>query len=75
MGDRIALWVYLAIKQGGLRKRIVMGFWQLQQWAAVPPTVLVRLVNQTLIPKLYSRGEKAWSTKMFDEQLRRNLLL
>ncbi|KKK51595.1 hypothetical protein LCGC14_3113370 [marine sediment metagenome] len=70
MRDRMALWVYLAIKQGGLRKRVLMGFWQLQQWAVVPPTVLIRLLNRTLIPKLYSRGELVWSAKMFDEQLK-----
>ena len=70
MADRMALWVYLAIKQGGLRKRVLMGFWQLQQWAGVPPTVLIRLLNRTLIPKLYSRGELLWSTEMFEDQLK-----
>ena len=72
MKDRIAVWVYLAVKEGGLSRRIVMVVWKLQQWAIVPPTILIRFINHKLITKLYVRGERAWSTKMFDEQLERD---
>ncbi len=69
MKDKLSLFVYLAIRHGVWGKRLVLLVWKLQQWATVPPKTLLRLINPELVPKLYSRGERLWSTKMFDKQL------
>ena len=75
MKDWIAERLYLSAKRRGLGKQLILGVWQLQQWAVLPPTLLIRLINRGLLPRLVSRGERVWSTKMFDDQLKRGGLL
>ena len=70
--DRIALWVYLAVKRRGLCARLIWAGCRLQRWAEVPPKALIRLINRGLLPDLHNLGCAVWSAKMFDEQLRRD---
>ena len=75
MRDWLAERLYLAHKRKGWGYWVIRGVWQLQQWAIIPPTLLIRLVNRKLLIRLIRRGSAVWSTKMFDEQLRRDGLL
>ena len=72
MKDWIAERIYLSAKRRGLGCRLIRGIWQLQQWTAIPPSLLIRLINRGLLPRLVTRGQRVWSTKMFDEQLERD---
>ena len=73
--DWVAERLYLAHKRKGRGHWVIRTTWQVQQWATVPPILLIKLINRNLLVRLIWRGAAVWSTKMFDEQLRRDGLL
>ncbi|KKM99736.1 hypothetical protein LCGC14_1144840 [marine sediment metagenome] len=75
MRDWLAERLYLAHKRKGWGYWSIRGCWQIQQWLTVPPILLIKLLNRNLLIRLIRRGSSVWSTKMFDDQLRRGGLL
>ena len=62
MRDRIAMWFYLSLTRKGLIHFLAKWGWRLR-------------IRPRLFPRIWAHGGRVWSTKMFDEQLRRDGLL